>query len=89
MLSRSGYKGMRIEWAPDECAGPFPHVELPVRTVHVPASQTKKMELLANRFGCLNTDGTEDGSDDEGHDDEDEEKKNRTNGLVHGGVGLN
>lgn len=25
MMSRARYKGLRIEWYPDECAGPIPH----------------------------------------------------------------
>lgn len=87
MLSRSAFKGTRIEWAPDECEGPSPHAKTPVRKAPVAASQSKKVGVLANRFGCLNTDGTEDGFE------EDENyvrgsKENIPHSPTYGGVSL-
>ena len=66
-MSRIVYKGMKIEWSPDECAQPLP------KTQHV--SKKENLPLFAkdasinNRFQMLNMDGTEDGSQDD--DDED------------------
>jgi hypothetical protein len=63
MMSRAMYKGLRIEWYPDECAQPLlktpytPRKENPQRSV-------KKSNPVTNRFQMLNMDGTEDGTDD-------------------------
>ncbi len=70
MMSRVTYKGMRIEWYPDECAQPLP------KTQHVPKKQdrapppSKRASALMNRFQMLNLDGdgTEDGSEEEGNE---------------------
>lgn len=63
MLSRGTYKGCKIEFTRDEC-----DVPLPTRAL-MPRAPTRapppKMKTVANRFGMLNLDGTEDGSDDE------------------------
>lgn len=68
MMSRVTYKGMRIEWYPDECAQPLP------KTQHVPKKEIrqpppKKQNPIANRFQMLNMDGTEDGTEDGSDDD--------------------
>ena len=68
MMSRAAYKGMRIEWYPDECAQPLP------KTQHVPKREiapqpAKKPNLMVNRFQMLNMDGMED-EDDDGSDEE-------------------
>lgn len=64
MLSRTTYKGCKIEFSRDECDTP-----LPVRTLtpksSVRAPPPRKMPV-ANRFDMLNLDdGSEDGSEDD------------------------
>lgn len=68
MMSRAMYKGMRIEWSPDECAQPL------IRSPHIPRKENgppviRKQSLITNRFQMLNMDGTEDGTEDESNDD--------------------
>ncbi|KAI9719819.1 MAG: hypothetical protein M1812_003308 [Candelaria pacifica] len=67
MMSRGSYKGMRIEWYPDECAAPLPKPQHVAKKANgpLPSDNTKPM---ANRFNLLNMEGTEDGSE---ADDED------------------
>lgn len=67
-MSRATYKGMRIEWYPDECAQPLPKAQ------HTPRREYKQMapkkqSPITNRFQMLNMDGTEDGTGD-GSDEE-------------------
>ena len=64
MMSRSTYKGSKIEFFPDECAQPLPETHCPVRKETSKAS-TKKVDAMVNRFQMLNVDGTEDGSEDD------------------------
>ncbi|KAI9792256.1 MAG: hypothetical protein M1835_007974 [Candelina submexicana] len=67
MMSRGSYKGMRIEWYPDECAAPLPKPQpMPKRSNGLPPSDNSKS--MVNRFNLLNMEGTEDGSE---ADDED------------------
>ncbi|EON65328.1 hypothetical protein W97_04566 [Coniosporium apollinis CBS 100218] len=88
MMSRRDYKGLRIEWYPDECAAPLPQSipqprSLPpwkVPTANVPQHSGRQMPQAqkpaaahtANRFGVLNMDGSEESSDSESGDDQDE-----------------
>jgi len=67
MMSRATYKGMKIEWYPDECAQPLPKVQHPPKKENTPAP-SKKLNPMVNRFQMLNMDGTEDGSEDEDGD---------------------
>ncbi|KAL8922624.1 MAG: hypothetical protein Q9172_003498 [Xanthocarpia lactea] len=63
MMSRAMYRGMKIEWYPDECALPLPKVEITARKEMVAASKPNPTPM-ANRFQMLNMhdDVTEDGS---------------------------
>lgn len=61
------YKGMRIEWYPDECAQPLPRIQHAPKKENAP-QPTKKVNPMVNRFQMLNMDGTEDG--DEASSDE-------------------
>lgn len=61
MMSRSAYKGCRVEFCPDECDVPLPERRLSSRPTANGPVQSKK---ITNRFGLLNFDGTENGSDD-------------------------
>lgn len=69
MMSRAEYKGCRVWFFDDEC-----DVALPSRkaTSFVPLSKAVKQKALKpvvpNRFGLLNTEGTEAGSDEENQD---------------------
>ena len=70
MMSRSIYKGTRIEYYPDECAGPLPQ---PKKT-HVPvARMPTKPAPVVNQYAILDT-GCDDGS-------ESEEESYRTHGV--------
>ncbi|KAL8924453.1 MAG: hypothetical protein Q9208_004061 [Pyrenodesmia sp. 3 TL-2023] len=65
MMSRAKYKGMRIEWCPDECAMPLPKMQNNIKKQSAPPP--KKVEApTINRFHMLNMDedgdSTEDGS---------------------------
>ncbi|SMY20835.1 unnamed protein product [Zymoseptoria tritici ST99CH_1A5] len=63
MMSRSSYKGCKIEFYPDEC-----DVPLPARNLHVKNGGREpdaRNTSLANRFDMLDIDGTG-SSDDEG-----------------------
>ena len=64
MMSRSTYKGMRIEWFPDECAQPLPKLHYVPRREITPLP-AKKLNPMVNRFQMLNIDGTEDGSEED------------------------
>ncbi|KAL8673126.1 MAG: hypothetical protein Q9168_002458 [Polycauliona sp. 1 TL-2023] len=71
MMSRAMYKGMKIEWYPDECALPLPKTE---HTVRKEPTFTPKLKTnpMVNRFQMLNMDddATEDGSAfEDGEDD--------------------
>ncbi|KAI9732676.1 MAG: hypothetical protein M1834_004013 [Cirrosporium novae-zelandiae] len=68
MMSRQNYKGMKIEWYPDECGQPLPKIQHMLRKENYSQAPVKKVDIMVNRFQMLNMDGTEDGSDD---DDED------------------
>lgn len=68
MMSRTEYKGLRIEWYPDECAAPLSKVPARSWKDHLPVPRPGAATIVApvtNRFALLNTDGTESGSDDE------------------------
>lgn len=62
-MSRLAYKGMKIEYYPDECARPLPKVQYVPKKV-VPSPPVKKATPMANRFQMLNMDGAND-SDEE------------------------
>ncbi|KAL2068390.1 hypothetical protein VTL71DRAFT_16488, partial [Oculimacula yallundae] len=65
MMSRATYKGSKIEWDNDECAGPL---ERPLQSrVNLPVNKKKENAPLKNRFELLNMDNEneEDGSTDD------------------------
>lgn len=68
MMSRLPYKGMKIEYYPDECAEPLPKIQ---RTPRERQPQpVKKLNPAANRFQMLNIDGADDDTGDEGEDED-------------------
>ncbi|KAL9578322.1 MAG: hypothetical protein Q9212_005791 [Teloschistes hypoglaucus] len=70
MMSRATYKGMRIEWYPDDCALPLPQVQNAARKENIPPPKPKASMTL-NRFQLLNMDDddTEEGSSLVGDED--------------------
>lgn len=69
MMSRATYKGMRIEWFPDDCSQPLATKRAFVKKENLATPVKKEPKSRLNRFQMLNIDGdgTEDGS--EGDDD--------------------
>ena len=65
MSSRTAYKGLRIDWYPDECADPIPQ-----QPVAPPAMKPQKAQPPnPNRFNLLLVDEDEDGSGSHGSQD--------------------
>jgi hypothetical protein len=63
MMSRTAYKGLKIEWYPDECAAPIPK---PVSKVWTPAyGAPQKPVPIANRYTLLNPEGSDTESDED------------------------
>ena len=64
MMSRVTYKGMKIEWYPDECSQPLPKVQYASKDTRKEnlAPQPKKHGSAMNRFHMLNLDGDDDSS---------------------------
>ncbi|KAG8530008.1 uncharacterized protein KY384_005490 [Bacidia gigantensis] len=62
MMSRTGYRGMKIEWYPDECSQPLPKKQSNFRKENRVPSPSKRLNTAVNRFQMLGIDGTEDGS---------------------------
>jgi hypothetical protein len=73
MMSRTVYKGTRIEYYPDECAAPLPRpTKAPTPTPRAPVRAPTKMPTV-NQYALLDT-----GSDD---DPESEEESYITHGV--------
>lgn len=66
MMSRAAYKGMRIEWYPDECAQPLPETVYASMKENAAPPPERNSKKGVNRFQMLDMDGdgTEDGSED-------------------------
>jgi len=66
MMSRATYKGMRIEWYPDECCQPLPKIQYAPKKENLAPQPAKKANSMMNRFQMLHMDGddTEDGSEE-------------------------
>jgi hypothetical protein len=71
MMSRTAYKGLRIDYYPDECSAPLPR---PATKVHVAPSTALKPKPIMNAYALLDT-----GSDDD--DSESEEDSYITEGI--------
>ncbi|KAF2725093.1 hypothetical protein K431DRAFT_216614 [Polychaeton citri CBS 116435] len=64
MLSRTAYKGCKVQFVPDECDVPLPERMRPTKVPAVSVSMEKRRQgAVSNRFDLLNTEGTESGSD--------------------------
>jgi len=88
MMSRSAYRGCKIEFVRDECDVPLPQRK--ITPVAITAS-ARKPAPMKNRFDLLNIDGTEDGSDDENRVpwDEGSDDDRTMDGHRNPGVNLN
>lgn len=64
MMSRVTYKGMKIEWYPDECSQPLPKINYTPKKENQAMTQPKKSTSAMNRFQMLNMDGAEDDSEE-------------------------
>ncbi|ORX99218.1 hypothetical protein BCR34DRAFT_606690 [Clohesyomyces aquaticus] len=62
MMSRTAYKGMRIDWYPDECATPLPK---PPSRAQIPAQQPLKPAPVTNLYTLLDSDGNDLDTDEE------------------------
>ena len=65
MMSRTAYKGLRIDWYPDECALPLPTPVNSRPSASAPPPSQKKPVATINRYDLLNMDGTDASSDGE------------------------
>ncbi|KAH6698972.1 hypothetical protein BKA61DRAFT_621766 [Leptodontidium sp. MPI-SDFR-AT-0119] len=75
MMSRATYKGAKIEWDSDECAGPL---QRPYQSrENLPVKKKKENAAPKNRFELLNLD-----------DDDDEADSAEDDNLDHSGVSL-
>lgn len=63
MISRTAYRGARIEYYPDECAHPLPQ---PTKVYTQPQRTSIKPAPLVNQYALLDI-----GSDDDSESDED------------------
>lgn len=61
MMSRAKYKGLKIEWYPDECSATIPRVQPRPKDN---GFEPPKKAPLGNMFSLLEIDDTEDGSSD-------------------------
>jgi hypothetical protein len=65
MMSRTAYKGLRIEYYPDECAAPLPR---PTVKAHVTPPVALKPKPIANAYALLDTGSDDDtGSEEESY----------------------
>lgn len=77
MMSRAMYRGMKIDWYPDECALPLPKTETIARKEMAAAPKLKPSPMV-NRFQMLNMD---DGATEDGSSFGDEEDDTLTTGF--------
>jgi hypothetical protein len=94
MMSRAIYKGLRIDWYPDECAGPLPHVQEKVIAAslppQMPAAQLfsearKKNAKSSNLYALLDMDEAE---ESDSSTDEENEMQSQALPDYPNGVGI-
>jgi len=70
MMSRQSYKGLRVDWYPDECAAPLPKLDLPSYNNNN-MTQSKKIGPKANAnlyAALLDMDGNDEGVEQDDDD---------------------
>ncbi|KAK5128402.1 hypothetical protein LTR85_003070 [Meristemomyces frigidus] len=89
MMSRTTYKGCKVEFFPDECDIPLPAPTFKMRAP--PPEAAKKNMPLANRFDLLKMAGGDDSSDEENRmpDDRASDDDETIDMTAHHGVSLN
>ena len=65
MMSRTAYKGLRIDWYPDECAGPLPQPQKSRNFASPVRPGASKPVATINPYNLLNADGSDTSSDDD------------------------
>lgn len=63
-MSRAAFKGMRIEWYPDECCQPLPKVQYVTKKGNLAPPPAKKSNAMINRFQMLNIDDDDDDTEE-------------------------
>ncbi len=70
MTSRALYKGMKIEWYPDECAQLIPESHRSVKKKNMQMAPIKKPLMITNRFNLLDMNDFDGGSEQRSVDNE-------------------
>jgi hypothetical protein len=69
MMSRALYKGLKIEWYPDECAAPIPRITEPIVASVIPQKSSVTMKqprtTNSNLYSLLDLDDSEAEEDSE------------------------
>ena len=63
MTSRALYKGMKIEWYPDECAQLIPESNRSVNKENVQMAPIKNPSMITNRFNLLDMNDSDSSSE--------------------------
>lgn len=88
MMSRSLYKGVKIEWYPDECADPLPRVQQQQQPSIAPPQHSKQKKVpqvsTSNLFSLLDMDETEASSEETSSDGDDIESQALPGYASHG-----
>ena len=88
MMSRSTYKGCKIEFIRDECDVALPLRTYTAKTVGAEKKVKKSEPAIRNRFDMLNIDGADRGSDEENRTPSDGDDRT-VDTTSHAGVNLN
>lgn len=88
MMSRSTYKGCKIEFVRDECDVPLPTKAYVPKAIGAEKKAKKAGPAISNRFDMLNIDGAGHDSDEENRTPSDGDNR-RVETTSHAGVNLN
>ena len=87
MMSRSTYKGCKIEFVADECDVPLPTKTYVPKAIGAEKRAKKPAPAISNRFDMLNIDGADRSSDEENRAPSDDDD-NTVDTTSHAGVNL-
>lgn len=88
MMSRSTYKGCKIEFIRDECDVPLPTKMYVPKAIGAEKKAKKAAPAISNRFDMLNIDGADRSSDEENRTPSDDDDRT-VDTTSHAGVNLN